>query len=178
MLVIFEGPDGAGKTTTAAMVAEALGLKVSHPGRPPESFDEIKQLVAEQFKLAQSEQLHILDRSTIISEIVYRQFRLGEYGEDVLEFLTKALASLKDTTTLVIYMKTDKALMLRDGQIFSEYDTEDTKRVVNEQSQTILDLYDTTMQSLAKWMTPVIQFDYSRDQVDNLTEIISTVFKV
>lgn len=64
-LVVFEGPDGGGKTSTIAK----LGLKARHTGGPPDTAHELLE------RVASIPRAGILDRWPVISEYVYGPLR-------------------------------------------------------------------------------------------------------
>ena len=74
MIIILEGPDNAGKSTLARMLAEDLKVEVVHPGGPPANIADSLIRCGEQamlFQLGESVSF-IYDRVTCISEPIYR----------------------------------------------------------------------------------------------------------
>lgn len=65
--LIFEGPDGAGKTFTALEISRAVNLPLYHAGGPPKSPGELIERIETMQKL----EGYVLDRFPIISDSVY-----------------------------------------------------------------------------------------------------------
>lgn len=65
--LIFEGPDGAGKSYTAREVSRAVGLPIYHGGGPPKSDKELWERAENVFKAKGV----IFDRVPIISDQIY-----------------------------------------------------------------------------------------------------------
>lgn len=69
MLIVIEGPDGAGKTTLAEQISRQTRYPIQHMDRPRTEEDRVKMYDV-YMKLAKSKKNVILDRSWY-SEIVY-----------------------------------------------------------------------------------------------------------
>lgn len=70
MIVVFEGPDGVGKTTLAKKVAARKDWHYTHSGRPTSIYD-IQRTLTELEDLALSKKIYLVDRHPGISDIVY-----------------------------------------------------------------------------------------------------------
>lgn len=82
--LIFEGPDGAGKSYTAREVSRAVGFPVHHFGGPPKSKDEVWDRAQFIFKAKNM----IFDRVPIISDQVYGPILRNEESVFCLSHLT------------------------------------------------------------------------------------------
>lgn len=66
-MIIIEGPDGAGKSTIAKILAGKHGLEIIHAGGPPKDAEDLRGRFATQFRGYGK----VLDRASFISEQVY-----------------------------------------------------------------------------------------------------------
>ena len=74
--VIFEGPDGGGKSTMAEAFASAMGLSIMHMGGPPET--ELEMLDRVRRQITASKYPIIFDRTPLLSELVYGKILRGK----------------------------------------------------------------------------------------------------
>lgn len=68
MTIVFEGPDGSGKSTEAASLARTKDLILWHSGGPKSTPEEFRSSLAEMMALPDN---YVVDRDIRISELVY-----------------------------------------------------------------------------------------------------------
>lgn len=97
MIIILEGPDGAGKTTLAQQLATAFGLTVHHEGPPPQNVSMLQHygriLDDARGKNVVFDRLYVGER--VYGPIVRGQDRLGEDGYKRMRQLSWAVGALE-----------------------------------------------------------------------------------
>lgn len=116
-IIIFEGVDKAGKSTTAEAIAKILGcpiLKGLAAKTPQELYDAGHELLANVEKSAEENAVTIVDRMHVFSEPIYNR-HLGEGGEyeastkeyyKVLDSLESRLTDLCKKHSVYVYIFT------------------------------------------------------------------------
>lgn len=78
-VIIFEGPDGGGKTTNAKKLAAKLGWTYYKRPGPPASWEEDIRGIEESIKLVQGKGgPHVMDRAAFISAAIYGDLIWGK----------------------------------------------------------------------------------------------------
>lgn len=78
--VVFEGPDGSGKTSFAEAFAKARGFSIMHMGGPPQTELELLDRVRQQINAARHP--IVFDRTPLLSEMVYGKALRGKPAID------------------------------------------------------------------------------------------------
>lgn len=171
-IYIVEGPDGAGKSTLVeALKAADPDIGTVHPGKPPESYEALLGLLNGQFKLQPMKTL-IYDRITCISEWVYRPFRIDLVKDPENE--VAVYASLMEAQFMlalhlqwpIIYCRPSLETIMRQCTQYTEHDTDETKRVVEEHIEHVVASYDAIMDRLGCFGCRIIHFNYEIDDID------------
>jgi hypothetical protein len=135
MIIIIEGADSAGKTTTAQYLHEQFDLPLKHFGGPPESVEEIEG----RLKLLSSD--GIFDRCPLISEQVYGPiFRGGCYLSE--EIINEYSEMLRKRLHCIIYCRPD---VITEGIPQKDWKSKKECRQLEKKRQTVIDSYDKVM---------------------------------
>lgn len=159
MIIILEGPDNAGKSTLARMLAEDLKVEVVHPGGPPANIADALIRCGEQamlFQLGESISF-IYDRVTCISEPIYRGIdtHLVAFGL----FQADLASEVADHNVLLVYCR-PPIRVIKDfsGHVTKAHETEEVVEHAKRNIDRIIIEYDEVMARLK----PIV-YDYTAD---------------
>lgn len=154
--IIFEGPDGAGKSYTARETSRAVGFPVHHFGGPPKSNEEIWKRAEFIF---QAKDL-IFDRVPIISDQVYGPIIRKE--ESVF-----CSAHLTLIPFPVIYCRPSVETIMAVSLEEKEYKSKKQVQLVTERIRQIIEAYDRIMARI-----PHIKFDRDKQTCAELISLL------
>lgn len=177
MIIIFEGPDGSGKSTIKAHIADMLkanGIKVfedgiknipTHPTKDPYRISE-KDLYKELKLMANGDVVTLIDRG-VISDIIYRLFDKYESVTTIGKF-TKFLKQYGNKILIVYCNSSDPDRydkMMKRGE---------DNPVAIEKYSLLSNIYELFFQQLEISVSPsIVRFDYARSK--SFGEVYKTV---
>lgn len=161
MIIVLEGPDNAGKSTLASMLAKDLGIEVVHPGGPPANIADALVRCGEQamlFQLGESVSF-IYDRVTCISDQIYRGTRT--YNVAFGLFQQDLKSEIENGNAILVYCRPPN-YVVKDfsGHVTKAHETEEVVEHAKRNIDRIVFEYDELMHS----MKPIV-YDYTADDV-------------
>jgi len=159
--IIFEGPDGAGKSYIASYISTVSKIPIYHAGGPPKTPEEIVERANKMVKMENK----IFDRFPIISEQIY-----GTIVRDNNPF---NFGDLKDIPFPVVYCRPFRETLLSSEKIEKDYKAGKHMKSVLEKYEQIIDKYDELMSSL-----PHLTFNRDLEScADFLTRLERTILR-
>lgn len=155
MIYIIEGLDSSGKTTLAHRLAYDLQGCVISNKRKPKLLEHIHQQVAIANNVADCMPV-VLDRVSLISELVYGQLRTELFTPSCMELIWP------DIEATVIYCRLPFESIKFEGYQMPG---------VVENSKKLYDTYDLVMENVAKHHRVVV-YDYTTQTYESLKEIL------
>lgn len=159
MIIILEGPDNAGKSTLANMLAKDLGVDVVHPGGPPANIADALIRCGEQamlFQLGESVSF-IYDRVTCISDEIYRgadkyHVAFGLFQQDLKR-------EIEDGNAILVYCRPpNKVVKDFSAHVTKAHETDEVVEHAKRNIDRIVFEYD----ELMSIMEPIV-YDYTAD---------------
>lgn len=141
MNIVLEGPDGAGKSTLAALLAQATGMKAIQGNGPPKSKDEFYYRCIRYLGYTNV----IFDRTPFISEAVYAPV----FGRKS-EIDSGLLSDFWATRPFVVYVRPTTRHLASHHK--SEHETQEHFDGVVERHGAICDAYDEKMLRIAHYI--------------------------
>lgn len=132
MNVVLEGPDGAGKSTLAALIAGALDMRVQQGSGPPREPGEIEARVVKYLAMTDT----IFDRHPAISQPIYAQLR----GETLSPDFTAGAVRFYETQPLIVYCRGSASSLAH--HVVKDGENPEHIRTVNENYDRLCALYD------------------------------------
>lgn len=169
--IIFEGPDGAGKTYLLDQIIERLGLKVLHSSGPATQRGLISRAAHMYESLRKGD--FLMDRHPAISEQVYGSV-LRDYP---LLHPTECNMLLGAIDPIVFYLRPSKQLLLERKAELLTKSHKSAKHVkeVQDSYMEILETYDRVMNRLAEHFM-VLQMDpMNVSHVNMIDQIVRNV---
>lgn len=155
MIYIVEGMDGSGKTTLAHRLAYDLQGCVISNKRKPKKLTDISQQVAIANNVADCMPV-VLDRVSLISELVYGQLRTELFTSACMELIWPHVEA-----TVIYCRPAFENLRLEGHQMPG----------VVENSKKLYDTYDLVMANVAKHHRVVV-YDYTTQTYESLKEVL------
>lgn len=117
-MIVFEGPECAGKTTVVSRIADEFSARVQKGVRIADRFQLMKSVVDDittqlvRTSVGNGESLVLVDRWPAISDIVYEKYCYNTTSvmESVLPNLRNVL---KDANITIVYLRTTQAEMVK-----------------------------------------------------------------
>ena len=159
-MIIFEGPEFAGKSTLAqTYIEEHPEYTLVHTGGPPEDDETLRNRIMSQLITTGNV---VFDRSPIITEIIYGQMNginpSGLSDEELVEYLQ----ALMDMNPVIVYCRPSDALIEKYRAIPAEMITGDKPhktvehvRQVQEKMEMLRASYDMILGTLQEKGYPV-----------------------
>lgn len=168
-LIILEGMDNTGKTTTSKLIAQHLssrGYKYVSGGGPEAGTP------AGAMEILKSDLPNKVQDRTFISELVYGPILRGSSGINTLDAI-RFLDFLKANGAIVIYTRRNA------GKILSTFDERDQLSGVKEHVDELLSAYDQIMWGLVeRYGIPVCVYNFDTTNVSVLLGYIDSLFDV
>lgn len=160
-MIVFEGPDNAGKSTLAKYIAEKYGLAYFTAGPAPKNRIDLELCCIGQY--ARLNFPIVQDRLTCISQQIYHE------PDSYLEvFLQSYIRSKK--FVLVYCRPTERTLMDFSTHKIKSYDTEQSLKKIIDNQHTYINRYDDLMSRV-----PHLLYDWTDEGIDRDT-IAETIF--
>jgi len=158
--IIFEGPDGSGKSFAAERCSLAANVFVHHSGGSPKNPIEFFNRIAEQL----GEDEVIFDRFSIISELVYGKV----LRDDCLLYPSYWTRLIKHP---VVYFRPPIQVLLSTKLENKPHKSKkQVQEVINKYKQ-IVDQYDFLMKAI-----PHIKFDRYNQKIEELERCVELIF--
>lgn len=176
--IILEGPDGAGKSTLVEILKNMdPTIETIHPGKPAENYEALLAMMNDQLTY-KTDNMLVYDRFTCLSEWVYRPFRIkltDDSENEVAVYFSlvecQMVLSIHSDWT-IIYCRPSIETMVCNSLQFTEHDTEDTKRVVEQHMEATITAYDALMDRLKSFGCNIVKFDYENHDVNELAKAL------
>jgi len=166
-MIIFEGPDGAGKTYSAEWLSNFSGIPLYHAGGPPTTREEILSRIEHMLQ----NRKQIFDRFPLISEPIYGPIIRGSClltPDEILSYLCEMKTFAK-----IVYcrpsVKTILSAELKSKPHKSSDHTEAVKMFITE----IINAYDESMSELSRLRLRVYLFDRDKMNLEDLKCVVS-----
>ncbi len=154
--LIFEGPDGSGKSYTAEYISSAVGLPIHHFGGPPQTQDEMEK----RLEILLSIDNVIFDRIPYISEQIYGPIVRGKALIDLTDWEFKIPFP-------VIYCRPSKETILKTQLEVKPHKSKEHLDSVKENLEKIISSYDQLMDKI-----PHIKFNRDKYSLVGLYEVV------
>lgn len=155
-MIVFEGPDNAGKSTIAKLVARTFDIPYQTAGPAPKNESEKISCLLSQLGLSGS--IVVQDRLTAISQRVYSDASNRRLEEECLRIMINV------PRFIVVYCRPpERTLMDFSTHKVKSYDTEESLSKIVSNQHIYIQRYDELMKRI-----PHIQYDWTDDQVDKL----------
>lgn len=159
MIIILEGPDNAGKSTLANMLAKDLGIEVVHPGGPPANIADALIRCGEQAMIFQIGEhvSFIYDRVTCISDQIYRG--RSSYLVSFALFQQDLLNEVENGNAMLVYCRPPNRVVKDfSNHVTKSHETDAVVEHAKRNVDRIIFEYDELMNVLK----PVV-YDYTAD---------------
>lgn len=164
-MVVLEGPDCSGKSTFGEFLSIIFRKKLVHAGSHPEGKEDARDRMVRDLKRMSDRSL--MDRSFLISESVYSQ--VFDRPDIRKEHSWKRMIEI---SPIVVYCRPPLDVILDTDHVLKDHDDEEKLKVIIENTERIVGIYDEVMDQLSKEIT-VIMYDYT--QVSTTQEIVKTL---
>ena len=169
MIIVFEGPDGSGKSYNSKRIANRFGWEWIE-SRRPESKQDIQNHLMDFEMYAESNKIYVTDRAPFISEFIYSVV----FENDLLiepEKLTKLWAQ----TSLVVYCRPNKPSVETISREYKKHKPQEFTSQILRRFNKVVDMYDTFFTQ--KLPFPVFKLDTFRPgQQEMLIDYINKNF--
>jgi hypothetical protein len=159
MIIVLEGPDNAGKSTLATMLAKDLNIEVVHPGGPPANIADALIRCGEQAMIFQMGEhvSFIYDRVTCVSDQIYRG--VAEYCMSFGLFQADLMSEVEAGNVLIVYCRPPNRVVKDfSSHVMKDHETAEVVEHAKRNVDRIIFEYDELMHH----MKPVI-YDYTAD---------------
>ena len=161
MAIILEGPDAAGKSTLARVLAGQFGMRHIVSGGAPHNRAEVMEYCRMQLGHCAS-RMTVIDRVTPISHPIYNPIYKND--PEVMDFRRQMLAS----GSLIVYCRPPTETLMRpEKHEWKDYDTEEHKQKILHNQMEYIGRYDEVFREI-----PHLPYDYTQGD-DYAVELIA-----
>jgi len=168
-VIIFEGPDGSGKSTTIEKVSEYLNFPSSHDGGPSRDAEHCRERIDELLRTARRSNA-IKDRSTVFSDAIYKE-AFGKEPFVPYDEVYHRIWQLSGLGAIVVYCRPPMQTLINNIPLLArakphkppEY-AEQLKSLV----PTLAQIYDREVMKWSALGLPVIRYDFTENKVEDL----------
>lgn len=151
-MIVFEGPDNAGKSTFAKFVADKYGVSYFTAGPAPKNRRELENCAIAQY--ARNTYPIVQDRLTCISQQVYHE------PDPYLEVFLQAF--IRSRHFILVYCRPpERTLMDFSTHKIKSYDTEQSLKIIADNQHKYINRYDNLMSRI-----PHLLYDWTDESID------------
>lgn len=136
MQIIFEGPDGAGKSTLANVISNLLGLSVTHSGGPSKYPGEVNAR-ARAFNARTEDE--VFDRHPAVSQNIYQAALYAGSAQEMELISEDVVRQFYETKPFIVYCRNERGL---SQHVMSDHSSSEFFRQVEAHFGDIREYYD------------------------------------
>jgi hypothetical protein len=158
MIIIFEGPDGCGKSTLIQQLHDQYGFPIFQSGGP-KTIEQMDLKLNHLKTLANESNIYLCDRVPFISEIIYSR----SFGREPII----PESELKKYWTLpmkIVYCSTNQAIALQNMvRTYKAHKPIEHLKMVEQNHEQIFIQYEKLMITLLAYPINILKYDWMHD---------------
>lgn len=170
-MIIFEGPDGGGKSTLAKKFAERTGRAIMNFPGPPASLERLRKRIA---FIEEAPSLFAFVRVPQISELAYTRASCDPTLMDAGTLIASLFLLLETKRPIIVYCRATNAEDYVALSTLEEHDSPERMSKVIESADILVKIYDQIfMDIMERGHNRVIIFDRDQDDPETLIKTLT-----